>query len=249
MAVKVGRVGHLNFEPFYVDMERRGLELQDIELNQVAQSIKDGEIAGGPVPLTDSFAMEDYAVPVAGFCLAAASRSGSNLFYSKGPIEELEGALVATAEVDPTSLQLLQVLLAREYQVKSVNFVTLQDEHDAMVISGNAALRRRRGMRGYPHRLDLGEAWHSLTGLPFVFARWMASKDLEHKDFLVLEDTLYVGLEEGVDSLFHLSEPRDNLLMLVRDIVEYIMGYRYFVGLSEHKSINLFRSYRDEVFA
>ena len=52
-----------------------------------------------------------------------------------------------------------------------------------------------------------------------------------------LEDTLYVGLGEGVDSLFHLSDPRENLLMLARDVMEYIIGYRYFVGLSEQKSI------------
>ena len=29
----------------------------------------------------------------------------------------------------------------------------------------------------YPHQLDLGEAWHNLTGLPFVFATWMARAD------------------------------------------------------------------------
>ena len=75
----------------------------------------------------------------------------------------------------------------------------------------------------------------------------MARNDLDTKDSLLLEDTLYVGLEDGVDSLFHLSEPRDNLLMLPRDVVEYIIGYRYFVGLSEQKSIRLFHSYRDQV--
>jgi predicted solute-binding protein len=25
----------------------------------------------------------------------------------------------------------------------------------------------------YPYQLDLGEAWHNLTGLPFVYAMWM----------------------------------------------------------------------------
>jgi len=249
MVIKVGRVGHLSFEPFYIDMERRGLELHNVELDRVAQAIKDRELNGGPVPLSDSFGMEDYAAPVAGFCLAAASRSGSNLFYCKKPIEEMEGGKVATAEVDPTTIQLLQVLLAKKYQVRSIEFVTVQDEHDGLVISGDAALRRRRGMRGYPHRYDLGEEWHRWTNLPFVFARWMSRTDMEPKDSLLLEDTLYVGLEEGVDSLFHLSEPRDNLLMLVRDVVEYIIGYRYFVGLSEQKSIALFRTYRDEVVA
>ena len=52
-----------------------------------------------------------------------------------------------------------------------------------------------------------------------------------------------------MDSLFHLSDPRENLLMLARDVMEYIIGYRYFVGLSEQKSIDLFRSYRDQVVA
>ena len=249
MAVRVGRVSQLSFEPFYIDMERRGLQLVDIGLNQVAEAIREGEIDGGPVPLTDSFGIDGHASPVAGFCLAAAARSGSNLFYSRVPIEELGGGRVALSEVDPTTVQLLQVLLAEKYKVGAPELVQTADEHDALVISGDAALRRRRGMRGYGHRYDLGEEWNQFTDLPFVFARWMRRNDMEHRDAMVLEDTLYVGLEEGVDSLFHLSEPRENLLMLARDVMEYIIGYRYFVGLSEQKSIDLFRSYRDQVVA
>ena len=247
MALRVGRVPHLNFEPFYIDMERRGVVLCNVALNDIAEAIKDGTIDGGPVPLSDSFAMEDYAVPVAGFCLSAAARSGSNLFYSRVPAEELDGRKVAVSEADPTTIELLRVILTKKYQVNSVELVTPQDENEALVISGDAALRRRRGMRGYPHRYDLGEEWHRLTDLPFVFARWMSRSNLAHRDFLLLEDTLYVGLEDGVDSLFHISEPRDNLLMLARDVMEYIIGYRYFVGLSEQKSIDLFRRYRDQV--
>ena len=249
MAVRVGRVVQLSFEPFYIDMERRGVELRDFGFGQVAEAIREGEIDGGPVPLTHSFDLEDCAVPVAGFCLAAAARSGSNLFYSRKPIEELGGGRIALSEVDQTTVQLLQVLLAEKYQVNSPELVQTSDEHDALVISGDAALRRRRGMRGYGHRYDLGEEWNKFADLPFVFARWMRRSDMEHRESMLLEDTLYVGLEEGVDSLFHLSEPRENLLMLARDVMEYIIGYRYFVGLSEQKSIDLFRSYRDQVVA
>ena len=247
MAIRVGRVVQLSFEPFYIDMERRGVELVDIGLNQVAEAMREGEIDGGPVPLTDSFEMDSYAAPVAGFCLSAAVRSGSNLFYSRVPIEELSGGRVALSNVDPTTVQLLQVLLAKKYQVGVPELVQTSDEHDALVISGDAALRRRRGMRGYSHRYDLGEEWQRFTDLPFVSARWMRRKDMERREAMLLEDTLYVGLEEGVDSLFHLSDPRENLLMLARDVMEYIIGYRYFVGLSEQKSIDLFRSYRDQV--
>ncbi|PKB72359.1 MAG: hypothetical protein BZY87_00800 [SAR202 cluster bacterium Io17-Chloro-G6] len=243
MAIVVGRVVDLNFEPFYIDMERRGIVLQDAKLSDVPRALRAGDINAGPVSLVDSFDLEDVCVPVAGFCLAASDRAGSNLLYSKKPIEELSGATIAAATPDSTTRKLFQVLLAQKHAGSQDSFVAMPDEHDAFVISGDDALRRRRGARGYGHRYDLGAEWHAMTGLPFVFARWMARKEISEDDMLLVEDTLYVGLEDGVDSLFHLSEPKDHLLMMARDIVDYIIGYRYFVGLSERKSIDLFKEY------
>jgi len=75
----------------------------------------------------------------------------------------------------------------------------------------------------------------------------MARRDMEAADAALLEDTLYVGLEDGVDALFHLSEPRDNVLMLAKDVVEYMQGYRFFMGLSEYKSVSLFREYLEQL--
>ena len=243
MAIIVGRVIDLNFEPFYIDMERRGIVLYGVSLKDVPQAFRDGHINAGPVSLVDSFALEDICDPVSGFCLSASNRAGSNLLYSKKPMEELSGATIAAATGDSTTRKLFQVLLAQKYKGESDSFVAMPDEHDAFVISGDDALRRRRGARGYGHRYDLGEEWHTMTSLPFVFARWMARKEMSEDDTLLVEDTLYVGLEDGVDSLFHLSEPKDHLLMMARDIVDYIIGYRYFVGLSERKSIDLFKEY------
>ena len=243
MAITVGRVIDLNFEPFYIDMVRRGIVLRDVSLNDIPQALRDGEINAGPVSLVDSFALEDICAPVAGFCLSASNKAGSNLLYSKKPMEELSGATIAAATADSTTRKLFQVLLAQKFEGNNDSFVTMPDEHDAFVISGDDALRRRRGARGYGHRYDLGEMWHEMTSLPFVFARWMARNDLSKEETLLVEDTLYVGLEDGVDSLFHLADPKDHLLMMARDIVEYIIGYRYFVGLSERKSIDLFKEY------
>ncbi len=243
MAITVGRVIDLNFEPFYIDMVRRGIVLQDVSLKDIPKALRDGEINAGPVSLVDSFALEDICVPIAGFCLSASDRAGSNLLYSKKPMEELSGATIAAATADTTTRKLFQVLLAQKYEGSADSFVDMPDEHDAFVISGDDALRRRRGARGYGHRYDLGEVWHEMTSLPFVFARWMARKEMSEEDTLLVEDTLYVGLEDGVDSLFHLADPKDHLLMMARDIVDYIIGYRYFVGLSERKSIELFKEY------
>ena len=61
-------------------------------------------------------------------------------------------------------------------------------DHDALLLTGNRALRQRRGVRGYPYRYDLGEEWREWTGLPFVFRRWVARSEMDRQDLVVLED-------------------------------------------------------------
>ena len=246
MPIKVGRIIDLNYEPFYFDMERRGIQLHQIPSDSLGPAVESGEIDGGPVPLADCLRLEDRYSYVAGFCLAAREKSGSMFLHSRSPIAEMKGARIGISGASDTAVNLLRVLLAFKYDVQTQTYVTPeepQDPPDALLLDGDPGLRRRRGVRGYPHRYDLGEEWVRWTGLPFVFARWMVRQDLEATDAALLEDTLYVGLEEGVDTLFHLTEPRTGLLMLPKDVVEYIQGYRYFMGLSEYKSVDLFGEY------
>ena len=241
--MKVGRVPDLNYEPFYFDMEHRGIQLHQMPQGSLGQAVEKGEIDGGPVPLAECFGLEDRFQYVAGFCLAAWEKSGSIFLYCQEPVAELKGARIGIPSEPATSFDLLRVLLAFKYEVQPQAYVTPEDPHEALLQEGNQGLRRRRGVRGYPHKYDLVEEWNQWTGLPFVLARWMFRPDMDAADAALLENTLYVGMEEGVDALFHLSEPRDNLLMLAKDVVEYIQSYRYFMGLSEYKSVALFREY------
>ncbi|PKB73583.1 MAG: hypothetical protein BZY75_01055 [SAR202 cluster bacterium Io17-Chloro-G7] len=243
MTLRVARVPYLNAEAFYVDMERRGLSLHEILPSAVASAILEREIDAGPVPLVDAFRHADETKPVSGFCIATTEKAMSVLLYSQKPIEELVGANIGLPDGAETSHRLLQVLLALKYQVKPGEYVPMSDPHEAFLIADDPALRRRLGVRGFPHRYDLGAEWFQWTGLPFVFSRWIARSDLNDADSLLLEDTLYVGLEMGIENLFHETDPRDRLLMLPKEVVEYIQGHRFFVGLSERKAIELFQSY------
>ena len=55
-----------------------------------------------------------------------------------------------------------------------------QPEHDARLIIGDAALLLSSGAsdlaREYPFAYDLGAVWKEWTGLPFVFAVWVAQR-------------------------------------------------------------------------
>ena len=143
----------------------------------------------------------------------------------------------------------MKCLLRQKYGVEPGEFAprpgdvnSPNESFDAFLLIGNRALRRRRGIRGIAHRFDLGEEWMNWTNLPFVFSRWVMRKSLEDREKALIEDALYVGLEEGVDGLYHLNEPRNELLMLPRDVVEFVQGIRFYVGRSEQLSIDRFRA-------
>lgn len=243
MALRVGRVPYLHTEPFYFDMERRGIALYEMAPSALASAVLDGDIDAGPIPLVDCFRLADHLRPVTGFCVASVQKAGSVILYSTKPITELHGAHIGVTDEDPTASPLLEVLLRLKYHVQPAAYVSLQAAYDAFVLSGNDALRLRGGARGFPHTYDLGAEWQAWTGLPCVFSRWMARQDVEPKALALLQDTLYVGLEEGVDVLCRISDPREDLLMLPRDIARYIRGFRYYIGMSEQKAIDLLQHY------
>ena len=252
MPIRVGRLPYLEAEPFYFDMARRGIELRDTTPRQLGQALADGELDAGPAHLTDVFRLEDRFEPVSGFCFSTLSRAVSVSLYSQHPMAELGGVAIGISDEDVTAAQLLEILLRRKYEVEPGSFelrpgdvIRPDESFDAFLLIGNRALRRRRGVRGFAHRFDLGSEWTQWTGLPFVFNQWIMRKDLTDREKATLEDTLYVGLEEGVDGLYHLNEPRDELLMLPRDVVEYVQGIRYYVGRSEQQAISRFREYVD----
>ena len=199
MPITVARIPNLECEAFYFDMERRGIELRNMEPNTVAEALEQGDIDAGPVPLVDTFRLSPKATLISGFCVASAARAISSALHSKEPIEALSGSRIALGNGDAASAGLLRVLLTLKHGVGGETFVDEQSDHDATLLTGNQALRSRRRLRGFLHLYDLGEEWQTWTGLPFVFSRWMASAEMERRDFVVLEDALFVGQEDWLN--------------------------------------------------
>jgi chorismate dehydratase len=247
MTLRIGRVPYLHAEPFYFDMARRGLALYECVPRAVAVAAAHGEIDAGPVPLVDCAGLADRFEPVAGFCVASLQRAGSSLLYSTRPITGLAGAYIGVTDEAATAPRLLHILLRLKYQVQPAAYGPLQAAHDAFLLIGDEGLRQRMGAPGFPYTYDLGAEWHAWTGLPFVFARWMVRKEAAPKDKALLEEALYVGLEDGVEALYQAAEPREDLLMLPRHIVRYIQGFRYYIGQSEQQAIDQFQRYLQQL--
>lgn len=247
MTIKVGRIPYLSCEPFYFEMERRDIALHDLEPRALAGAVARGEIDAGPLPLVDCLPLADDLRFLAGFCVATIRKTRSVALHSRRPVEALSEARIAIPDEAVTSYRLLQILLALKYQIASTVYVPPTEPCDAFLLMGNEGLRRRGGAQDYPYSYDLGEEWHQWTGLPFVFARWVVRKDMDRKAAAVLEDTLYVGMQDWADGLFRPAPARDDLFMHPRDILEYTQGIRYFLGVPEQRAIDRFRGYLEQL--
>ena len=148
MALRVGRIPYLHAEPFYFDMERRGIVLYEMVPSALAAAVTDGEIDAGPVPVVDCFRLADSLQPVGGFCVATPQKTGSIFLYSTKPMSELHEARIGITDEASTAARLLDVLLRVQHQVQPAAYVSLQDTYDAFLLIGNDGLRRRGGAGG-----------------------------------------------------------------------------------------------------
>src|SRR5215472_1446517 len=116
--MKVGRIPYLSCEPFYFEMERRGMALYDVVPSAMAGAVAQGEIDAGPVPLSDCFHLADDVRFLSGFCVATIRKTGNVMLHAKQPIEALGGSHIGIPGEAATSVRLLQVLLALKYQIQ-----------------------------------------------------------------------------------------------------------------------------------
>ncbi|MFQ5847323.1 MAG: menaquinone biosynthesis protein [Candidatus Methylomirabilales bacterium] len=185
---RVGKVRYINCEPVYYGMEEgaveAGCDLVEGTPAELNRMLERGDL---DVSVISSVA---YARAPGRFrllpdlAIACDGAVGSVLCLSRLPLQELDGQSVLITRESLTSVYLLRLLLQRGYGVAPVYLQgDVSEELPPKVVAGlligDPALRAGHACR-YPHQLDLGEGWKSLTGLPFVFAFWGVREDFYH---------------------------------------------------------------------
>jgi chorismate dehydratase len=239
--IRIGHMPYLNCEPFYFGIDRERFEFQSLTPSAMTQSAKEGNLDAGPVPLVACFQMEDALTPVGDFCIATVEAAQSILLFSQRPIEEMEGGTFGITGETTTSVQLLKVLLHHRYHVKPKTFTGLEDKHDAFLVIGDNALRQRAPKPSHPYHYDLGHEWHSWTGYPFVFARWVMRRELPQETQEELREALQTSLEQGLANLDVIARKRRDLDMSEEEALQYLQALHYVIGPEETSAMNRFR--------
>jgi chorismate dehydratase len=243
-SLRIGKIPFLNCVLFFHGLENNaGFELTPLVPRALSGAAADGVVDAGPVPLVDTWNIENRYIPLGDFCIATTEQARSVFLFSKRPFDELEGAEIGITEQTSTSVRLLKGPRAHVWHAQPARFVPVgASDHDAFLLIGDDALLRRRGVDGHPHMADLGEVWTKWTGLPFVFARWVARRDLCDDDVTRLGAILERSLSEGWDHLDRLAATHaDRLNMSVDEVREYLRGFHFRMSAAEHEAARKFR--------
>jgi predicted solute-binding protein len=133
---------------------------------------------------------------------------------------------------------LLKVLLAEKGWHPKFTPLTCYDWSalpDFTLLIGDPALTFRRST--HQHQIwDLGQAWHEMTGLPFVYAVWALRRGL---DYQPLARRLREAKHFGLDTLDYLIRDRTEFDYEFRK--DYLSWHiHYHLGKDEHRGLARF---------
>jgi chorismate dehydratase len=170
-ALRLGAVSYLNAAPLVHGLEAEpGVRVERGVPSRVAHSLHAGEIDLGMIPSIE-YAAGEYAI-VPGIAIGSRGAVDSVRLFHTRPLADVRRVALDTSSRTSTALVriLLRERLGRdpEYVPMAPVLVDMLSVADAALVIGDPALDEPSDLP----RLDLGEAWTRLTGLPFVYAFW-----------------------------------------------------------------------------
>jgi chorismate dehydratase len=186
--IRVGAVSYLNARPLYhglCEFAPRVRLTMDVP-SRLAEQLAAGELDVALIPSVEYLRNADHGYEIVpGFAIAARGAVRSVKLFSRVPWDQVNR--LALDAGSRTSQVLAQIWLDECHGVRPevieelpLGVSPLESTADAVLVIGDRAMR----VPGEPFRevVDLGEAWFSLVGLPFVFALWVTRRDVELGD-------------------------------------------------------------------
>lgn len=163
--------------------------------------------------------------------------------FSRVPMNEV--AEVHADTDSHTSVVLCRLLFEKLHgrDVAMIPYRSGSGSPATVLLIGDKVVTDRAVTEGYPHQLDLGQAWRELTGLPFVYAAWACrsdeARDRRIRDAAVLLDRQRRHNRTRIDWIV---SARATAAGWPEDLAAKYLGelLRYGLGLRERQAADLF---------
>ena len=176
MALRIGAVGYLNARPLTWALDRdpdRWHVRYDLP-SVCARLLQDGEVDLGLVPSIEYLQSDSYRL-VPGVGVTSRGAIASVALYTTRPISQIRHIALDTSS--RTSVALIQVLCQHHFHIRprfvphGPELAVMTRDFDAGLLIGDPAFEADHVRLGL-QKIDLGEEWTKMTGLPFVYAAW-----------------------------------------------------------------------------
>ena len=175
-------MSYLNTKPLIYGFEN-GMMTNEVELvtdfpASIADMLIGNEVDIALVPVATIPLLNEYYI-ITDYCIGTTGEVASVCLFSDVPLAEIKTILLDYQS--KSSVGLLKILL-KDYWKLNVELVSADAGYEekifgttaGLVIGDRAFIQRKKSRYIY----DLGTAWKKMTGLPFLFAAWVANKKL-----------------------------------------------------------------------
>ena len=242
-SVKIAAISYINSTPFVYGLNHTDFNLSvDILLNtpsDCVKSIKNGDSDIAIVPVASMLWLENIKM-VSDFAISSDGNVRTVELLSNSPISEITDIYL---DAESRTSALLVRILADEFWHISPNWHQISYNEDKVIMKEGAAYL----MIGdkvfdwedkFKYNYDLAKAWKDYTSLPFVFAVWIARKDIDDNSINELNRALKFGIEHIDDTVDSLVSSIDKSLAK-----EYLTeNIEFCLNDKKLKSIDLFLS-------
>jgi chorismate dehydratase len=248
--VRIGAVGYLNARPLTWALDRDPQRWRiRYDLPSVCSSLlHSGEVDLGLVPSVEYLHSADYRL-VPGVGIGSRGPIASVALYTRVPLDRIRHVALDTSS--RTSVSLIQVLcrhrfgIAPEFVRQSPDLAAMTQRCDAALLIGDPAFDADPDALGLT-KIDLGEEWTTMTGLPFVYAAWTGRRGaLAPGDVGALQAAQAEGLRstEAIAAEYG----RGDAARTARAAIYLRDNVRYGLGDDEAAGLQLFLDYAAEM--
>lgn len=229
--IRISAVSYLNAKPFVFGLQhssfQKSIQLSlDIPSN-CADKLINNQADIGLVPVASLLQLPACTL-ISDYCIGATGKVKSVFIFSDVPVNQIK--TIRSDEQSRTSNLLARVLF-RNYWKSDPEWLE-SGQADAFVQIGDRTFGKEKW---YPYAYDLSEVWHQFTGLPFVFATWVSSRQLDEAFIDDFNRALAFGLENRDEILAKLT-PIPNF-----DLKKYLFEYiQYDLDAPKREALNRF---------
>lgn len=197
--IRISAVKYANTYPFIYGLTESGFYRKAIietdHPSVCAEKVISGRSDMGLIPVAAIPFLGEYHI-ISNYCIGADGRVRTIQIMSNSPLDSVKKVFLDYRS--RTSVNLVKVI-AQRFWNRDLTWINTSEGFDfksigvneAVVLIGDQCFEYENR---FLFKIDLAEEWKKHTGLPFVFACWVANRSLPHEFIEDFNDALSLGV-------------------------------------------------------